>query len=598
MASANLRPRNELLYLATVFFVVLTVYLYSAPRTVVLEDDGLFILAAYFNGISHPPGYPLFTLLAHWMTYLPIGSIAYRVHMLSAVFGALACACLYYLLRLLIPGRIYAGSAAIALGFSRIFWSQSIISEVYTLNAFLFLWLCILALRYVEKEPGTDSRRVLMLMALLYGLSLSNHWPLIILSTPVLMIIVWSRWRSLCHEMLFAVPFLLIGLLPYAWMVVRSQMGPEFSFYGQLESWRDFWFVISRKGYAGLDQSVTAGWWDKWQFCGFVLRESALQFGPFGTVFSLFGFICQWRKWPVRIGLALVTGYICNTFVLIGLLGFDYELLHRNIFRVYPIITYCIMALWLGLGMYVLVDWLAGKCRDRVGGRLLKAAAAVLLIGTALALNVSVNYRATDNWAETYAHAVLDNIEKNAILFTDGDLDMSPLGYFNKVEQLRPDVTLYNHKGVGFSNRLFFPLRNSLNERRQNIRTFIEGQTRPVYYTYGLPHDYQVIKYGLYQKINTDPEAKLEKSVATYEIVDYFKQLLVAGEPADAWESMHFKLLTTDYCALSLNLLRDVENSGSADAALTDWIKVICNGYHGLLEQINYNLTFNKIIIV
>lgn len=68
---------------------LLVLYGWSAPRTVALEDDGLFLLAAYFNGVAHPPGYPLYTLLAHLITYLPLGSVAWRVHLLSGIFGAL-----------------------------------------------------------------------------------------------------------------------------------------------------------------------------------------------------------------------------------------------------------------------------------------------------------------------------------------------------------------------------------------------------------------------------------------------------------------------------------------------------------------------------
>ena len=32
-------------------------YLWSMPVTVVLEDDGFFILAARYNAVAHPPGW-------------------------------------------------------------------------------------------------------------------------------------------------------------------------------------------------------------------------------------------------------------------------------------------------------------------------------------------------------------------------------------------------------------------------------------------------------------------------------------------------------------------------------------------------------------
>ena len=78
-------------------------YALTAPRTVALEDDGLFVLSSYFLGIEHPPGFPLFTLIGHLFTHLPFGSVAYRVHLASAFFGALSCGLLWLCARSLAP---------------------------------------------------------------------------------------------------------------------------------------------------------------------------------------------------------------------------------------------------------------------------------------------------------------------------------------------------------------------------------------------------------------------------------------------------------------------------------------------------------------
>src|SRR5881296_1793598 len=119
-------------HLLLVFVALFGLYAYSAPRTVTLEDDGLFILSSYFLGIEHPPGYPLHTLLGKLFTYLPVGSVAYRVHLLSGVLGGLSCAALWMCARVLIPERLPAYVVALGLGFSSVFWSQAIIAEVYT----------------------------------------------------------------------------------------------------------------------------------------------------------------------------------------------------------------------------------------------------------------------------------------------------------------------------------------------------------------------------------------------------------------------------------------------------------------------------------
>src|SRR5258705_1449030 len=122
------RPRPaDWLQAAAVAVALFALYAATAPRTVALEDHGLFILSSYFLGIEHPPGYPLFTLIGHLFSFLPFGSVAYRVHLVSAMFGALTGAAAWLCARSLFPGRLPAYLAAMGLGLSPVFWSQAVI---------------------------------------------------------------------------------------------------------------------------------------------------------------------------------------------------------------------------------------------------------------------------------------------------------------------------------------------------------------------------------------------------------------------------------------------------------------------------------------
>ena len=73
----------------------LALYAATLPRTVVLEDDGLFLMAGVHLGVAHPPGYPLYTLIVHLFTRWPLGDPAVLGHLSSAVAGALACGAVY-----------------------------------------------------------------------------------------------------------------------------------------------------------------------------------------------------------------------------------------------------------------------------------------------------------------------------------------------------------------------------------------------------------------------------------------------------------------------------------------------------------------------
>src|SRR5205823_4605669 len=51
-------------------------------------DSGELILAAHSLGIPHPPGYPVWLLLARLADLLPWGTVALRVNALSALLAA------------------------------------------------------------------------------------------------------------------------------------------------------------------------------------------------------------------------------------------------------------------------------------------------------------------------------------------------------------------------------------------------------------------------------------------------------------------------------------------------------------------------------
>ena len=86
-------------------------------------------------GVAHNPGYPLYVLLTHAFSYLPIGSLAYRINLFSAVCGAIAVSLMFLASRRLGCGRLVSAGAALGFAFGSVFWSQAVVAEVYTLNA-------------------------------------------------------------------------------------------------------------------------------------------------------------------------------------------------------------------------------------------------------------------------------------------------------------------------------------------------------------------------------------------------------------------------------------------------------------------------------
>ena len=123
-----------------------------APSVATLFDDSLeFPLASYRLAIAHPTGYPLYMLLGKLFT-LGGQNVAWSVNLLSAVAGALAVALVYLIARELTRRWLPALLGALTLAVSPVFWSQSVVAEVYTLAVAFVAALVWLALRW-SRQP-------------------------------------------------------------------------------------------------------------------------------------------------------------------------------------------------------------------------------------------------------------------------------------------------------------------------------------------------------------------------------------------------------------------------------------------------------------
>ena len=191
------------IHIVLIVIVVAFFYASTMPTTITLEDAGLFQMVCHLDGIGHPPGYPLFTLLCNQMTVLP-GVIA--GNLISVVFALAAVVLFYEVVVLITSHELTALLAAMAYALSSAFWSQAIIIEVYSLAACLFMlawWLLI-------KFSQTEDARCWFGLCLVTGLGLSNHWPLFVLSCLGLMsllIFVRIHLWALMHNVSFWVGF-------------------------------------------------------------------------------------------------------------------------------------------------------------------------------------------------------------------------------------------------------------------------------------------------------------------------------------------------------------------------------------------------------
>ena len=67
-----------------VFVESFIIYWLTLAPTVTFVDSGELIAASSTLGVAHPPGFPLYILLAKLATLVPLGTIPVRIHVLSA----------------------------------------------------------------------------------------------------------------------------------------------------------------------------------------------------------------------------------------------------------------------------------------------------------------------------------------------------------------------------------------------------------------------------------------------------------------------------------------------------------------------------------
>ena len=231
MTDATLPPPSPLterppyLIAGLVALGALLLYVTTLAPTTQFWDTSEYIAAAYVLGIPHPPGNPLFTIVAHAWGLIPwVSGYAERINLLAAVTSAIAAACWFLIgerwMRGWVPARLprrlaaVAGALVAATAFT--VWNQSVVNEkVYTLSLLsiaLILWLIV---RWDDQPAGQAHDHHLLLIVYLLALTSTNHM-MGVLVGPVVVILLfpplkaqrppdlasrrveWSQWCVFC----------------------------------------------------------------------------------------------------------------------------------------------------------------------------------------------------------------------------------------------------------------------------------------------------------------------------------------------------------------------------------------------------------------
>ncbi len=203
-------------------------YIYFQVSGIYGGDAGDFVSSAIVNGIPHPPGFPLYALIAHLLTKIGIGTFAFRVAFLSSIPTAFALFFLFLFLKSYFKERLVPFLCVLILGFSYPVWLFAITVEVYSLNLFFT------SLTFYLLYRAYLSKKIIYLYAfyLSLGLAISHHQLTLFLLPGYFYFIYVNRKRlSLFNikNIFKAFVLIVIGFTPYIYTFVTAQNLPLIS---------------------------------------------------------------------------------------------------------------------------------------------------------------------------------------------------------------------------------------------------------------------------------------------------------------------------------------------------------------------------------
>ncbi|OGS44396.1 MAG: hypothetical protein A2539_02060 [Elusimicrobia bacterium RIFOXYD2_FULL_34_15] len=396
---------------------------------------------------------------------------------MSAFFGALTCVILYLLVVKINTSpitRFYSVLVALCLAFSKTFWSQSIQVKggIYTLNTFfivLIIYLLFTPLEKATEDTGGKpckvndalipslinsfgkqcsltgfTRKNLLIIAFIYGISLANHYIILLLLPVFLIYILWESPDIVKSKIILpSLIFILLGLFLYIYLPIRSSSNPPID-WGNPENFRNFIAHIGRFQYKGLELSKKVGISTKLLFIKNIFSQYIQNYGIALFSISIIGLIIGIIK-NLKLTILTVLIFLTNTIGLIILLNFKYTMQDIDAFRPYYLPAWMMVSLWIG----------------NIPNALNKTAykkSFILLISILLVFHLMANFKSNYNRynfiAYDYPSDILKSITKNNTLYLQDEVDETifTLSYLKNVVKKRPDIKI-----IDSYNNIFIP---------------------------------------------------------------------------------------------------------------------------------------------
>ncbi len=420
----------------SVGFFALMLYLSSLAPTVTGEDSGELIGAAYTLGVPHPPGYPVWTFLAHIFTWIPFGSVAWRVNLFSAVCGAGTVTLLTLIGIGLTKRRGAAALGALCFATSRVFWEHSLIAEVYTLTTLFMALILYLCLRGFQAERPARIYGT----ALLVGVGTGVHSTLVLLLPFWLLLLLMQSPPTLQRSASFYLKLALttfLGCGVYIYLPLAALRDPAVN-WGDPDTLSRWWDVVRRSQYAFMVGQYPHSWPRFFGQCVTMTQFWFRDFVGLGAILGLAGFAVLFRRQRF-LALYLIAAALTMVLVAVYMQNFEQNREWHWVMRVFLLPAELITA----IGIICAFAWL-GAVRRNIQVFVLGIGMALFL--ASLFLHASLS-KAKYRYAEDYARNILASLPENAVYIPIADHQAFPVLYLQVAEGLRPDVILLRKYG-------------------------------------------------------------------------------------------------------------------------------------------------------
>jgi len=397
----------------------LLLYSVTLLREVEWGDPAELCLQACRMGVTHPPGYPVHTILGKLMT-LGFSSPAVATNFLSAVCTSLVVGLLAFIVCGMTRDRFASFAAAIMFAVNPMIWRMAVTTEIYNVSI-LLLGLTVFGLFAWHRRGSVAA---LAGGAAVFGVALGCNPSNVLLVPAFAFLVARSGRRTLRSLLLFLVVAGGVGLAAVGWNFCRAgvepPLGTEFipttmeggfrylagAQYGTVRI-RDAQFYVAQNGR---------------QAVAFATNTLVL-----GILLGVAGHLWLWRRkrilsWFLLLVFAINIGYFTEFN------PYDFETM------VTP--AYFVFAIWAGLGIH------ATRGLQRQSLRVLVRAAVMAVVIAAVAVQLPPRLeRARSTPVTDFVLESFEVFHRNAAVIA-GWARLTPLLYHQRVHGLRPDLLI------------------------------------------------------------------------------------------------------------------------------------------------------------